>query len=246
MSYPFRTMWVGRRRCGREGEQTMDKRQSSEPVPAVGAELATIMESLAAGEGAAIHWLIEAHRADLARTVRAIASARKRSLNAELVDELVLEAALAVREVAGAWRPDGAPPWVWARGRIQAAVDRCLGLFGDELDPERMETEVAPAPPAHEEETSVYLKRLAASVPEVHLLCEGLSRVASPRDQALFVEVGIQSVMGDPSPAVTVGAIYGMNPASVRQQSRRTRLRLRQLADTEPRFRALAEMALVS
>ena len=79
----------------------MDKRQSSEPVPAVGAELATIMESLAAGEGAAIHWLIEAHRADLARTVRAIASARKRSLNAELVDELVLEAALAVREVAG-------------------------------------------------------------------------------------------------------------------------------------------------
>ena len=32
----------------------------------------------------------------------------------------------------------------------------------------------------------------------------------------------------------------------LRQQSRRTRLRLRQLADTEPRFRALAEMALVS
>jgi hypothetical protein len=52
--------------------------------------------------------------------------------------------------------------------------------------------------------------------------------------------------LGDPSPAVTVGALYGMKPASVRQQSRRTRLRLRALAETEPRFGPLAELAVVA
>jgi hypothetical protein len=212
-----------------------------------GPELARIMTALAVGDGAAVQWLIEAHGAELVRTVRVIAADRKARLGADAVDELVLEAVLAIQAVAGAWRADGAPPWVWARARIRAAVDRHLGLWADELDHERhAELEAAPAPPGSEDPVDVTLARLARQHGEVALLQEGLELVASPRDRLVFVELEIQVAMGDPSPAVTVGALYGMKPASVRQQSRRTRLRLRALAETQPRFGPLADLAVVA
>lgn len=211
--------------------------------------LAEIMAGLAAGDMVAFTWLIEVHRGDLERTVRKLAADRYSRLSAEDVDELVIETALAIQAVARGWRADrGAPPWVWARGRISAAVDRHLsGRWVDELDDERQaQSEEPPARPAVEEDTSVHLRRLASKLPEVALLCEGLERVASARDQVVFMELGIQVALGDPSPAVTVGALFGMNPASVRQQSRRTRLRLRALAQAEPRFGPLADLAVVA
>jgi hypothetical protein len=212
-----------------------------------GPALTQVMAALAAGDGAALFGLIDAHRDELARTVRVIAAKRRARLSADDVDELVVEAALAIQAVAGAWRADGAPPWVWAQGRIRAAVDRHLGLWADELDHEHHAgREAPPAPPGVEEPTGVCFARLAASDQRVALLGEALELVASRRDRLVFVELGIQVAMGDPSPAVTVGALYGMKPASVRQQSRRTKLRLRALADAEPRFGPLAELAVVA
>lgn len=210
-------------------------------------ELVEIMAGLAVGDGGALHWFLEAHRGALVRTVRTIAAGRRARLSAEAVDELVVEAALAVQAVAGAWRPGGAPPWVWARHRIAAAVDRYLGCWADELDHEHLDQEAAAPPgPGAEEATDRCLARLAAVDPEVALLSAGLALVASPRDRLVFLEVGIQTALGDPSPAVTVGALYGMKPASVRQQSRRTRLRLRALAESDPRFGPLVELAVVA
>lgn len=212
-----------------------------------GPALTQVMAALAAGDGAALFGLIDAHGEELARTVRVIAAKRRARLSADDVDELVLEAALAIQAVAGAWRADGAPPWVWAHGRIRAAVDRHLGLWADELDHEHHAgREAPPAPPGAEEPTGVCFARLAAKDQRVALLGEALDLVASQRDRLVFVELGIQVALGDPSPAVTVGALYGMKPASVRQQSRRTRLRLRALAETEPRFGPLAELAVVA
>lgn len=212
-----------------------------------GPALTQVMAALAAGDGAALFGLIDAHRDELARAVRVIAAKRRARLSADDVDELVVEAALAIQAVAGAWRADGAPPWVWAQGRIRAAVDRHLGLWADELDHEHHAgREAPPAPPGVEEPIGVCFARLAASDQRVALLGEALELVASRRDRLVFVELGIQVAMGDPSPAVTVGALYGMKPASVRQQSRRTKLRLRALADAEPRFGPLAELAVVA
>lgn len=209
--------------------------------------LARIMVALAAGDGAALFGLIDAYGDELARTVRVIAAKRRARLTADDVDELVVEAALAVQAVAGAWRADGAPPWVWANGRIRAAVDRHLGQWADELDHERHAgQEAAPAPSGSEDPVEACLARLAAGDRRVALLDEALELVASRRDRLVFVELGIQVALGDPSPAVTVGALYGMKPASVRQQSRRTKLRLRALAETEPRFGPLADLALVA
>lgn len=212
-----------------------------------GPALTQVMAALAAGDGAALFELIDGYGAELARTVRVVAAGRRARLRADEVDELVVEAALAIQAVAGAWRPDGAPPWVWARGRIGAAVDRHLGLWTDQLDHERHAgQEAPPAPPGGEEPVEACLARLAAHDRRVALLDEALELVASRRDRLVFVELGIQVALGDPSPAVTVGALYGMKPASVRQQSRRTKLRLRALAETEPRFGPLADLALVA
>lgn len=210
-------------------------------------ELAAIMADLAAGDGAALHRLIAAHRPQLARLVVAIAADRGARPNGEMVDELVVEAALAVQEVAGAWKPGGAPPWIWARRRVAAAVDRHLGIWADELQPDQHRDVAAPPPaPSTESSTAECLARLGRENQTVALLREGLELVASPRDQLVFVEMGVQFALGDPSPAVTVGALFGMKPASVRQQSRRTRVRLQALAASDDRFQPLASLALVA
>jgi DNA-directed RNA polymerase specialized sigma24 family protein len=211
-----------------------------------GGSLAAIMERMAAGDPAAIFGLVQAHRPDLERAVRYTARSRGARLTPEQVDDLVLDAAIAIRDVAAAWKPEGAPPWVYARGRIANAVDRVVGQWADPLDPERTEVEEPPAASGSEPDTIELLSGLAAEHPEVDLLVRGLARVATPRDQVVFVEHGLQVALGDPSPAVTVANQYGMKPASVRQQARRVRLRLRKLAETDPLFGELARLPLVA
>lgn len=202
--------------------------------------LAAIMSGLADRDGAALFSLIEVCRPELVRTVRAIAAKRRARLSAEQVDELVLDAALAISEVAGAWKPDGAPPWFYAHGRIAAAVDRVIGQWTDALVDERAEVEQPPWAAATEADTAEVMARLAEEHELVALLHDGLEAVASPRDLLVFVEHRIQVALGDPSPAATVARLYGMEPAAVRQQTRRVRLRLQRLAETDPRYSELA------
>ena len=78
------------------------------------------------------------------------------------------------------------------------------------------------------------------------LLQEALGTVATARDRELFLELRIQELLGDRSPAVTVGALLGLNPEAVRQQHRRVRLRLRLLAESDARFAELAVLPLVA
>ncbi|NLD77205.1 MAG: sigma-70 family RNA polymerase sigma factor [Acidimicrobiales bacterium] len=204
------------------------------------------MERLAAGDGAAIQGLIDAHRTDLVRSVRAVAGKRGARLSPEQIEELVVDVALAIFDVAGSWKPGGAPPWIYARGRIANAVDRMIGQWADELEPERDEKPEEPAAGGSEPDPFELIEVLAARDQTVALLLAGLGQVASTRDQMVFVEHGLQVSMGDPSPAVTVGQQYGMKPATVRQQTRRIRLRLRGLAETDPRFVELASLPLVA
>ena len=208
--------------------------------------LASIMERLGEGDGAALYSLIEAHRTDLVRSVRSMAGRRRARLSAEQVEELVVEAALAIASVAGSWTPDGAPPWFYASGRIANAVDRVIGQWHDGLDDERADHEQPPAAAGSEAQLVEVLDRLAADHEVVALLRDGLEVVASPRDLLVFVEHGVQVALGDPSPAVTIGRMYGMEPAAVRQQTRRVRLRLRRLAATDPRFGELVSLPLVA
>lgn len=214
--------------------------------PASPSSLAAIMERLAEGDGAALYSLIEAHRSDLVRSIRSIAARRKARLSAEQLEELVVDAALAIAGVAGSWSPEGAPPWFYASGRIANAVDQVIGQWRDELDDERADVEQPPAAAGWESDTDDVLARLAARHEVVALLREGLEEVASPRDLLVFVEHGVQVALGDPSPAVTIGRMYGMEPTAVRQQTRRVRIRLHRLAATDPRFGELVTLPLVA
>ncbi len=210
-------------------------------------DLVAVMERIAAGDGAAVFELVEVWRGDLARTVRSIAGLRRARLGPADVDELVVDAALAIADVAGSWAPGGAPPWVYARGRIAAVVDRHIGQWCDLLDDESCTQREQPAhAPSIEASTAEVFSRLANEHRIVALLRDGLGRVASERDLVVFIELGVQVALGDPSPAVTVARMYGMQPAAVRQQNRRMRVRLRQLADREPRFAPLADLAMVA
>jgi hypothetical protein len=204
------------------------------------------MARLAAGDGAALFDLLVTYRADLVRSVRTIALARRVRLSAEEIDELVVAAAIAINDVASAWKPDGAPPWIYARGRIAAAFDALVGQHADPLDDARTEVEALPPAAGAEPATAEVFVALARENAMVALLQQGLEQVASPRDRVLFVEHGVQVAMGDPSPAVTVARMYGMEPAAVRQQTRRLRIRLNDLARTDPHFADLASLPLVA
>src|SRR5690606_8573318 len=137
-------------------------------------------------------------------------------------------------------------PWIYARGRIAAAVDRWIGHWSDPLHADTAEVEEPVHPAASEPDTEAVFVGLAGRYPLVALLQEGLERVASPRDVVVFVEHGVQVSLGDPSPAVTVARMYGMQPAAVRQQTRRLRLRLHDLARVDPRFADLASLPMVA
>ena len=121
-----------------------------------------------------------------------------------------------------------------------------IGQWHDGLDDERADHEQPPAAAGSEAQLVEVLDRLAADHEVVALLRDGLEVVASPRDLLVFVEHGVQVALGDPSPAVTIGRMYGMEPAAVRQQTRRVRLRLRRLAATDPRFGELVSLPLVA
>ena len=88
--------------------------------------------------------------------------------------------------------------------------------------------------------------QLAVEDPSVALVWEALLTVASARDRAVFLEVLVQTSLGDRAAAATVGGLLGMKPEAVRQQVSRIRRRLRDLAALDPRFADLAGLAIVA
>jgi len=228
-------MFVGHRSGGEREVEVMDD------------ELVEVMARLAAGDGAAIYTLQDRFGGELARQVRVHASRRRARLTADEVSELVIDVALEIAELAGSWKPDGAPPWLWAWSRIGRVVDRHIGQWTDLLDPNEGDNEAEPRPSSGSEPAVLdVLEKLAQLDPRVALFDEAVALIASPRDRELFYEHGLQSSLGDRSPATTVGHLVDMNPAAVRQQNRRIRLRLQRLADTDPRFASLTSSPLVA
>ena len=210
--------------------------------------LGELMAALAAGDAAALVTLIDRHRVQLAGAVRRVADGRGVRLSADEVDELVVDVALAVASVAGAWSPDGgALPWVWAHHQVAKVVDRHIGQHTDLLDEATAaELPAGRASASSEPEVLDLVAVLARRNPTVALLQEALEQVASPRDRVLFLETALQGVLGDRSPAKTVADLHGVAPTSVRQQHRRIRLRVQHLAATDPRFAPLGTLAIVA
>lgn len=214
--------------------------------------LATLMARMAAGDTDALFRLRGEFGAAIAGFVRRSLRLRRATCAAEEIDGLVVDVCLMLFDVAAGWSPEGgALPWVWAQRRVLNLVDHHLGQFSDRLELGAVATGVdgpTPAGPALGDEPPVLelLDRIGRQDPVVRLLQEALDAVASPRDGELFLELSVQRLMGDRSPAVTVGSLLGLHADSVRQQHHRVRSRLRRLAASDARYAPLAGLALVA
>ncbi len=199
------------------------------------ARLAEIMLAMGDGDEAMVFALWREFAGEIGWQVRAIARRHGRTLFADEVNDLTGACCLALLDVAGGWRVDGgALPWTWAGRRLEAVV--CAQIFGplmpgdDKLE-QRLEAlnlaeesgQVLP----HDGETDLcgVLGELAERHPELTTVVEILEGLPE-RNRNLFLEYRLQQELGDPSPANTVGEMYGLEPANVRQIVRRVRQRL--------------------
>lgn len=129
---------------------------------------------------------------------------------------LALDAAMDLAEMAGAWKPGGALPWVWARPRITALVHQHLGIFTRELDETRHDQAVPPAE-IRVDRLRPVLRSLATTHEAARELDDRLTEVASERDAEIYLGGLLERSESNPSPAVTVAADHGMQPAAVRK-----------------------------
>jgi len=192
------------------------------------AAVRSLMARIADGDDGAIWELHELVEGDLARIIRSEARRIDVRLNADEVWELTLDAVDALADVAGAWRPDGTWPWVWAHHRVRAVVHHHVGTFAKPLDDEHLDIE-APPPVERIEDPREVLRRVAEQHPAARRLEEDLCRVRE-RDAAVYLGVALEKAAGNRSPAVTVGADHGLQPVAVRKVVQRVGERLSEVA----------------
>lgn len=207
--------------------------------------LVEIMAGLAAGDRACLWALATEFGDELRRVVRReLRSLGRHDLVADddWVDGCVMSLVFALERMAPAWRPDGARPWVWGRRALRAAVVAEVGHPSVDLDAlgPRAADPVAEAPAPLRAAT---LEDLAARDRTVALLVEAIDRVGSARDAAVHKELRIQRAAGDPSPSVTVARATRLRPDNVRQIDCRLRRKLRALAEGDPHYAPLSDLA---
>jgi len=233
------------------------------PAPAVvpaddpdPAEVAAVMAEIAAGDTAAVwRFLLLADR-PVRRQVRRELRRLRIPYTRDDLDGLVLDAVDAIVRCARSWRPDGAPPWTWARDRVTGVVHRWAGTFADPLDEvaaarhasyDRAAPETSPAvdPADVVEDVLATLRRVAARDPRAAQLAAALDLVASPRDAAVWLTHADERATGNRSPAVTVAARFGLGEAAVRKVVQRVGQRLRALGGDD-RFPDLLHLPVVA
>ena len=218
--------------------------------------LIAVMAALAQGDRAALFQLYEEFGEHVAAVVRRELRRVHAQVPADDFGGLVIDSVMTIADCAAGWDPTGgAMPWVWARHRVRQVVSRHLGQFADSIDAgrktttEKLEQYAATVPiAAHDSGVSELeaLVRLSATEDVCALLLAALEDVTTERDREILLAYKLQAALGDPSPANTVGDAFRLKPATVRQVVKRSLDRLRKLADTEPRFRALADLHFLS
>ncbi|HYD10709.1 MAG TPA: hypothetical protein VEA78_11450 [Acidimicrobiales bacterium] len=168
-------------------------------------------------------------------------------VGAEDLDGLVIDACLELQGCAGSWDPEGgALPWVWAEKRLLGVASRWVGQHADSIEDREEPVGRLVSSVGRATEPSVVDLLASLDDPTCVLLREALEAVASVRDREIVLEVGLQRSLGDGSPAVTIGPSVGLRPDAVRQVLRRVRRRLAELAEAEPRYAVLTDLALLA
>lgn len=162
------------------------------------------------------------------------------------VTSLVTTAALEVFDRASGWDPEGAPPWVWAERAIRTAVARQVGHALADVDVEDLCA--AREGPAQQTlrgldgDAHRILERLACHEPRAQLWWDAVGRLTSDRNRNVYFEFELQKGLGDRSPARTVGLLFDLKPANVRQIARRVRERLTEQIRTDEQLEPLREL----
>lgn len=206
--------------------------------------LVTLMAAMAEGDQGAVFALVADLGHHLAGTVRAqLRSYGRHDLlrDPDEVGGLVYTAAFEILDRAGSWDPDGAPPWVWARNAIRAAVVREIGHASVDLETDLLVDRTDDlGHPDELDELDPFDPR-GARDPRLRLLGEALTRSATARDQVVVRQFLLQKAYGDPSPSHTVAHDLGLSPDNVRQIVSRVGRRLRELLAGDDRYRLLGE-----
>jgi hypothetical protein len=215
------------------------------------ARVAEVMAEVAAGESGAVFVLYAEFGSSIEAAVRrALRHFGVDHLEPDDLMGLVMESTIAIGDSAAAWRPDGALPWWWAAPRIRQIVGSFLGQFSQPYDPDthgHVGGDDSQAWIGEDGPMLATLDALAHRNPDVALLRDAFDHISgSTRDREMLLVYAAQQRAGDLSPAETVGPMFGVEPAAVRQAVKRTRDRLRRLAEQEPRFRAMLDFALVA
>ncbi|MDW3217118.1 MAG: hypothetical protein R8F63_00785 [Acidimicrobiales bacterium] len=203
-----------------------------------------VMAGMAAGDAAFLFAFIEEFAPKVRWVVRSILEGMGRHdivRNADELDGLTLDACDVIFRRAGGWAPGGAAPWNWAFKAIRAEVARAIGHRVVELDDD-FDGEVGSRSDVAAVDLSVDdLSVLISRHPRVGVLDRAIRSVGSERDQLVYWEYRIQQGMGDPSPAHTVGARFGLKPDNVRQVCRRHGRKVWLVIETDPAFAELRD-----
>lgn len=202
------------------------------------------MALMAAGDRAALFTVLDEFGSHLAAAVRRAARHLHVELSGQDVRDLTTDAGFVLLDVAAGWDAErGALPWVWAERRIAALVSAHVGQHTDAIDEQALsEVEAEAAATSLDLDDIEMLETLARLSPKCRLFLDALARVATPRNRDVVLAVRVQNAMGDPSPAVTVGHLYGLRPDAVRQIVHRTRMALKRLVHSEPEFEVLRSL----
>jgi len=152
-----------------------------------------------------------------------------------------MDACYLIHDKAPGWKPGSAPPWFWAQAAIHQLVIHRVG-HRQGANEEGIEGDVSDGQTTAVDLTPETWAILITQHEKLHLLDEALSAAGSDRNRWVFLEYILQQASNDPSPAITVGAMFELTPANVRQIVRRQRLRLQHLAQTNSRFAFLLEL----
>lgn len=225
--------------------QPVSARLAPTPEPSV----EHLMGRMAAGDRAAIFELRVHHGHRVAQVVRReLERCGCRWIAPDDLDGLVVEACCELYEVASAWRPGGALPWWWARGRILQLARRHVGVHADSLDDShRTAVDDAPVASTLDEDVAETLRRMASTSSDLQLLRLACASARIDEDALVcLLEYRMHQDHGDPSPAHTLAPRYGVSAQTLRKRVSRAKRRLGDVVRDDERFRALSDLALTA
>lgn len=191
--------------------------------------LADVMAALAADpdDESAFAQLYFEYKVPIAATVRRhLREVGVSAISPDDLNGLVIDVCDIVAGLAGSWKPDGgALPWVWAHHRVRAAVCEHVGQFAEALDDEHLDLPDPAGAVVDDGRDAMAIARSATHPAVRHLVANALDHV-SERDLGVWLEHMLQKTLGDPAPAHTVAAMFGLTPDNVRQIASRTHRRL--------------------